>query len=400
MKIVNIEDFFHPNAGYQINIITKYLAKFGHEVIIITSEMDKIPEELTTFFGRTDIKKYDQEYEKATGVKIIRIPIRCFISGRAVFTKKLQKIVKVLNPDVLYVHGNDTLSAMLYISKIGKLDWALVSDSHMLEMASTNKFNKFFRLYYKIFLTPKIKRNEIPVIRTQDDPYVEKCLGIPLKLAPWISYGSDTMLFHPDIKIREKFRKENNISQEAFVILYAGKLDAPKGGLFLAEAVKKKFRTKKQVVIFIVGNTAGEYGKKVEETFRVSENLILRFPTQRYIDLAKFYQSVDLALFPKQCSLSFYDVQACGVPVIVEDNNINIDRCSHGNGWVFKKESIEDLRKHIEIVINMREIEYMRVCSNAYQFIVENYNYEVKAKEYENIIITEYNKYIHKKRGK
>lgn len=393
MKILNIEDFFHPNAGYQINIIPKYLSKFGHDVTIVTSEMDKVPEGLTAFFGRDNIEKFDKEYEELTGVKIIRLPIKCFFSGRAVFTKELKRTVDKLQPDVLYVHGNDTLSGMKVISKLGKLKYALISDSHMLEMASTNKFNKLFRKFYRVFITPKIIKYQMPVIRTQDDAYVEKCLGIPLKQAPWISYGSDTMLFHPGEDTKRDFRKKNNISDEAFVILYAGKLDEAKGGLLLADAIKDKFSTDKEVVFVIVGNTEGDYGKKVEDIFARSKNRILRFPTQRYVDLAQFYQSADLAVFPRQCSLSFYDVQACALPVLSEDNNINVDRCSHDNGWNFKAGDVADFRAKIEYAANMSDDEYKKVSDNSYRFIMENYNYEDKAREYERILLAEYKKF-------
>lgn len=391
MRIVNIEDFFHPNAGYQINIVPKYLAKFGHKVTIVTSEMDRVPEGLTAFFGRDNIEKYDRKYEHMTGVEIIRIPIKRFISGRAVFTKELQRKVKELRPDVLYVHGNDTLSGMHFISKLGKLKFALVSDSHMLEMASTNKFNKLFRKFYKIVITPKIIKYKMPVIRTQNDSYVEKCLGIPLKQAPWISYGSDTMLFHPDENVKINFRKRNNISMDAFVILYAGKLDQAKGGLLLADALKKRFDSMKEVVFVIVGNTLGEYGEKIEKIFKTSENKIFRFPTQRYTDLAEFYQSSDLVLFPRQCSLSYYDVQACGLPVVFENNNINRDRCNHNNGWLFRADDMNDFRDKINDAINIDKERFERMKKNSFQYIVENYNYEFKAREYEKILLTAYN---------
>ena len=82
-------------------------------------------------------------------VKIIRLPIVKFISGRAVFTDRLRKTVDNLKPDILYVHGNDTLSAMYFIARLGKLNYALISDSHMLEMASKNKFNYLFRQFYR-----------------------------------------------------------------------------------------------------------------------------------------------------------------------------------------------------------------------------------------------------------
>lgn len=29
MRIVQIEDFFHPDAGYQINVLSKVLAEHG-----------------------------------------------------------------------------------------------------------------------------------------------------------------------------------------------------------------------------------------------------------------------------------------------------------------------------------------------------------------------------------
>ena len=51
MKIVQIEDFFHPDAGYKINILSKYFARMGHETVIITAELDKMPDFLTSFSG-------------------------------------------------------------------------------------------------------------------------------------------------------------------------------------------------------------------------------------------------------------------------------------------------------------------------------------------------------------
>ena len=81
LKIVQIEDFFHPDAGYKINILSKYFAKMGHETVIITAELDKIPDFLVSFFGRDNIEERDREYERRYGVKIIRRPIRAYVSG-------------------------------------------------------------------------------------------------------------------------------------------------------------------------------------------------------------------------------------------------------------------------------------------------------------------------------
>ncbi|HIX95525.1 MAG TPA: glycosyltransferase family 4 protein [Candidatus Gemmiger excrementipullorum] len=386
MKIVQIEDFFHPNAGYQINILSKYFVRHGHEVTIVTACAERMPQQLADFFGVENIAGYDREYTQTTGVQIIRLPVYGFVSGRAIFTGELRKTVDRLQPDVLFAHDNDTASAMQFIAQLGHLPYAFVTDSHMLAMASVNRFNKLFHGFYRLVMAPKLKKYAIPVIRTQDDPYVERVLGVPLRQAPWISFGSDTLLFHPDAQAKQAFRARNGIPADAFVILYAGKLDEAKGGKLLAEALGPALHSERPVVCLVVGNTSGPYGQEVEALFSASQNRILRFPTQRYVDLAPFYQAADLAVFPKQCSLSFYDVQACGLPVLSEDNNINKDRNAHGNGLCFAAGDAEDLRSKIQTFLDMPAQTYRQMAQCACQFIADAYDYEDKAREYEQIL--------------
>lgn len=400
MKIVHIEDSFHPDSGYQISIMPKYLSQFGHDVYIITSEITKIKNTALAFFDLGNIAEKDRAYTKKTGVKIIRVKpaLNRKILGRIVQSKRLYKTVDALNPDIVYVHGNDTFTGIRYLLK-KHLPYALVTDSHMLSMATENRFHRLFADCYRRFVTPRVLKNNIPVIRTQDDPYVERAFGIPLSQAPWISYGSDTLLFHPDQAVKSEFRRENGIGEDDFVAVYTGKLDEPKGGKLLAEAFRKRFNTRKNVVLVAVGSTAGEYGKEVEKIFSESENRIIRFPTQKYCDLPRFYQAADLSVFARQCSLSFYDAQACGLPVLSEDNNINVDRCSHKNGWNFKAENAEDFRAHIAAAADMPEKEYAAAGENAYRFITEQYNYEDKAREYEKIISDTYERFLRREKN-
>ncbi len=393
MNIVQVEDFFHPDAGYQVNILSKYMVKQGHAVYVIAAEMDKIPENLTAFFGRSEIEQKDKDFTKQTGVNICRVPLKSYISGRVVFTKEIFKLVDNLKPDILYVHGNDTLTGMRYLIKQEKLNYPIVMDSHMLEMASVNKFSKLFRFCYRMFFSPIIIKHEIPIIRTQDDPYVEKCLGIPLEQCPFIPLGSDTLLFHPDETIKRQFREEHNIGEDNFIVLYTGKLDEVKGGKLLATAFRKKFPTKKKVVLLVVGNASGAYREEVEREFADSENRIIRFPTKKYIDLARFYQAADLSVFPKQCSLSFYDAQACGLPVVSEDNNINIDRLKYNNGFNFIAGDVDSFRRKIVQCVNMDKKDFLQMSKNAKEFITTNYNYEDISKQYVSILLDEYKKF-------
>ena len=375
MKIVQLEDFFHPDAGYKINILSKYFARMGHETVILTAELDRMPDYLTSFFGRDNIAARDREYSERYGVQIIRRPIWAYVSGRALFKDNLAKLVNSLHPDVLYVHGNDTAAGMWILRHLKAFDCPIVMDNHMVEMASQNPLRKLYRAYYRSFITPIIIKNRIPVIRAMNDDYVERCLGVPLSLAPWISYGSDMLLFHPDKAAGAKFREANGISRDAFVVLFAGKFDESKGGMLLAELTCREIKTDREIVYLMIGNATGEYGAAVEKRFKDSRYRIIRLPTQKYCDLAA-----------KQASLNFFDMEACGVPVLSEDNNLNRDRTPCGNGWLFRPDDADDFAARLEHIVNMDSAELEKASENAYNYVKEKYDYYKKALEYMDII--------------
>ena len=62
MKIVHIEDFVHPDAGYQLNSLAPLQHLQGHDVTIVTAELDKVPDFLTNFFGRENIEQRDRQF--------------------------------------------------------------------------------------------------------------------------------------------------------------------------------------------------------------------------------------------------------------------------------------------------------------------------------------------------
>ncbi|WP_241317358.1 glycosyltransferase family 4 protein [Chryseobacterium arthrosphaerae] len=395
MRFVHVEDFVHPNAGYQINLLTRLQVQQGHEVIIVAGELDKIPVFLTSFFGKDNIEEKDRKFEEETGVKIIRHPLYTYYSGRAIYKPGLHKLIKSLNPDVLFIHNEDTVMGMKLLWDYKKMNVPYVLDCHMLEMASENRFRDFFRLFYRKFVTPVILKNNIPLIRVVDTDFVQKHYNIPLSKTKLLSFGTDTDFYKPDSKIKEAFRKELGIDNTDFVVIYAGKMDPAKGGEFLAESLKEKIKLEgKNLKFIIIGNPPkDEYGEKVEKLFSQSENNIIRFPTQTYFDLAKFYQIADIAIFPKQCSMSYFEVQSCELPVVLEENEINNLRVSDKKGLLFPQSSISEFRSSIEQFGNMPKEEFEIYKRNARKNIVDNYNFVPIAQQFTDIMIEEYEKF-------
>jgi hypothetical protein len=75
MRIVHIEDFVHPDTGYQVNLLSRLQVRQGHEVFVVTGELDKVPTVYTQFFGKDNIEERDRRFHETTGVRIIRGPL-------------------------------------------------------------------------------------------------------------------------------------------------------------------------------------------------------------------------------------------------------------------------------------------------------------------------------------
>ena len=392
MNILHVEGFFHPDAGYQLNVLAKYMVKKGHQVTIITCEPDKFPDYLTSFFGKEDIRERDLVYEKNNGVRIIRVPVVWYYSGRAWATRDLFAKIREVAPDIVFAHCNDDMVGIRTINYCIKHRIPVVTDNHMAEIASKNKLRELFRFYYRSVETPKLIKHHIPVIRTADIDFVQKHYKLPLSQCPVISFGSDLMLFSPNAELRGEIRQSLDIDPDETVVIYAGKLDESKGGLFLANSLQEKFDVDKKLCFIVIGNTVGEYGQEVLRSFKESENRVILLPTQKYADLSKYFVCSDFALIPRQSSLTFYDYQACGLPVIAEDNNINQTRVDHDNGWLFEAGNVEAFRKSIVNAINLDPGEYRRISENSRNYIVENYNYDTKCDEYLEVLLQAYDR--------
>ncbi len=385
MKIVHVEDFIHPDAGYQVNLLSRLQQIDGQEVSIVTGELDKMPDWLTGFFGIDRMEERDARFKKETGVPIHRVPLHGFYSGRAImhFWRLFRTVAKE-KPDVVFVHGEDTLTGMLFIILSRWLPYPIILDCHMLEMASLNRFRKYFRWLYKRIITPIILSRNIPLIRVVDSDFVEKCLGIPLSHTDLLSFGTDTLHFSPNPENRRAKRAELGLSQDAFVVLYAGKLDEQKGGAFLSSALREKLTApnERELQFLIVGNSVGTYGEQVEKNFAASDNVIKRLPTQRYFDLAGFYQAADLVVFPKQCSMSFFEAQSCGCPILFEANEINTQRAQFGNAITFTGGDISDFRQKLMGLIALEQEAFAAYGINARKFIIDNYDFVPIARQF------------------
>lgn len=393
MKIVHVEDHFLPTSGYQINFLTKWHVRHGHKAVIVTSRSLR-PWAGNGFVSEamlSNMAAFDDEFCSRTGVNVIRLPTLGSYSSRQFFYPGLFKTVRELRPDVVLAHGNDTLTGMRFILRAGKLPYAIVLDNHMAEVASVNRFNRLFRWMYRCFITPRIRRHDLTVIALAKDvqDYCVRNYAIPREQMPIVSWGVDTMLFHPDRTKRSAFRRHHSIMDNGFVVIYTGKITPDKKVDLLAQAMEKEFSGPRKVVLVLVGSGGGDYFNEVKTILDRSANRVLLFPTQQVTDLAQFYQAADLAVWPGACSLSFFDAQSCGLPVIaeaIEPNKVRINDV-RANGWLYQIDDTAALRQALEKCVAMEPLAFNQIASNAQEYVTKNFSYDIVASQVEDIML-------------
>lgn len=385
MRILHIEEMFHPYLGYQVNVLTKFQVKQGNEVAILTYR-DFYPR-VAAVYDEGKIDEYDRQFTEETGVEIFREPVKRFLFKRPLFGKTVYRRIREYDPDIIMCHGNGTFTGIQMLFNRKKLNKPMIYDSHMLELAHRSKLHGIYTRLYRLLIRPIMVKNNLYVIKAQDDPYLNEYHGLPERLTPYLGFGADTDLFYPDPEVKKKLRAERQIGDDEMIFLYTGKTDADKGGKLLAEAVGKKLEAGgKKPRFVIVSDYRSDYEKEVHQMLKESENRVTLLPLQKYKELPAVYQFADVMFFPKQCSLSFFDAQACGLPVILEDIHVNVDRTAHGNGCVFEQGSVEALRERFREYLEMDDETYRQQSQNAANLIREQYSYEDIARAYTDLM--------------
>ena len=239
MKILHIEDRFHPEMGYQINFFSKY-HKPDDEFIILSSDSFSLWEGTDA----NDILLIkDCEFEKKYSVKIVRLPAGFDRKGKYnLWLKGLVQTILDLHPDIVYVHALETFTAIrVFLSGKIRKNFVIISDTHALlnQFKPDIKFKFIFWFYRKIIIS-LVNRNNINVFYTTEEN--RRILLDKYKVRPELVksalIGTDCSVYYFDNKSRESERMKLNIEPDAFVLIYTGKFNYAKQPHLILEAVK------------------------------------------------------------------------------------------------------------------------------------------------------------------
>jgi glycosyltransferase involved in cell wall biosynthesis len=358
MRIVIISDWFSEKMGYAENCLPKAIAALGHEVHLITSNVQ-------TYFNSPI---YKTSYEPFLGPGIVKCGVKEYDGytlhrlqhgywrGRLRIRGLLNK-VQAIRPQI--VQTFDAFSPSTYDLVLGRLlyGYKLFLESHMHASVfpparqCSGIRNRFKWLLYAATLgrLVSIASEKCYPISQDAADIVIRFFGMRPSKVEIVSLGVDTDLFYPirdDVSAsqRRQLRQQLGYSNGDIVCIYSGRFTEDKNPLCLAKAIDELVGRGEPFRGLFIGNGPQS---AVVSTCRGCQ-LHPFVPTR---ELPPLYRASDIGVWPKQESTSQLDAAACGLPLVVS-NHLYVRERIEGNGLMYEENNSGDLAEKLRSLSN------------------------------------------------
>lgn len=351
MRIVHCIDYFQPKLGYQETFLAKEHIKMGHEVFVVTS--DRYNPYVYEGGGARKVlgeRVVSPGFFTEEGIKVWRLKTLLELK-RKVWPAGLEKKIQELKPDIVIMHGivNFFTLRVAWLKKKNKT-FKLINDDHMSFHASRSKVRFLYPLFKFLFSS---------TLQNTSDSFVGVCqaskifmherYGIPLERISVIPLGADDHLFQYDSTARNEIRKRLSIDDNDIAFIYAGKIVPEKGPHLLIKAAIELIKRYKNIKVMLVGNGLPSYMNEMKQEIKNSgtESKFVWVDTVPNKELYKYYSAADVAVWPREGSLSMMEAMSCGLPIIISDNSLVNERVGHNNGLTYKGDDASDLARQM-----------------------------------------------------
>jgi len=383
MKIVIISESFSENMGYADSCLPKHLALLGHEVHVLASNTqvyysEAFYNEVYLHFLGPPITAYGTK--QFDGYTIHRLPFKSIKNGKMKLLGMFKKLAEI-KPDIVQTFSIDektTFQAALYKPLLG---YKLFTANHVvasvfpaaqtitedvkketqqnvvtnIKIEANKKIPSKFSLSYlkngirnryskfnsKNYFVNFITHICYPATIDASDIAI-RFMGVPPAKIKINILGVDTEVFKPKgdnndfIDEGKKLREKHGFTEQDIVCIYTGRFTEGKNPLCLARAIDLLVKHGKPYKALFIG-----LGPQKNEIIALKGCQVI--PFMHYKELAQYYRAVDIGVWPKQESTSVLDATACGLPVIISDRVLAIER-KEGNGLTYKENDSEDMK--------------------------------------------------------
>ena len=358
LRIAVVSGFFSDGMGYSENCLPKALAGIGHDVHVVASNYN--------VYGNEAL--YDQTYREFLGPRQVspgsktidgyqlhRLDADLF-SGYVRMKGLVRKIAE-LSPDVVHSTEIASLQTFALAAQRPFAKYKLFCETHQT-MSSMKPYitqanggwlrKAAYRATRTVPTSLASLAVEICYAVTPDCGEVAaRFYGVPRSKLKLLSLGTDTDVFHPaesasDQAARRELRASLGFGDEDTVCVYTGRFSNAKNPLVLAKAIDALVDTE----LSFKGLFIGDGNQKSE--IAACRNVVI-VPFMPHSQLAKHYRAADIAVWPRQESLSMLDAASSGLPLVVSNKIGEPERVS-GNGRTYEEDSVVSLMEELRLL--------------------------------------------------
>lgn len=372
LKIVHIAQSAGGVENY-IYMLLSNLKKEEYDNILIVSE---------------EYKK-DEERFKNLVSKIYYVPMQRNIKFKSIFlsVKKVKKILKELNPDIVYMHssmaGGVGRIATLFNKKAKK-----IYNAHgwYFNAEIGNKKRKIYEILERILAhyTDMI----VNISQSEYDSAIQRKIAPKEKMCI-INNGIDFKKFEFCEKYRTETRKGMNIKDDEIVIGVVGRISEQKDPIITIKAfneVHKKYSKTK--LMYIGSGDLEEDVKKIAIENNIDKDIII---TGWVENTEKYISALDIALLPSKWEgfgLAIIEYMACKKPIVATKvGGIKNIICDKTKGLLVEMEDVQEICNDICYYIENKN-DVIKMTENNYVYAKENYNIENVVREHEEKIFS------------
>lgn len=329
MKILHVTNYYHEKSGYDEKCIAQKQKELGHDVLVVTSDY---------YFP---FPNYNQTMQQCFGdrhvgdgvffdgnVRVIRRKSSFSSTGRpGIIYFSIGRILDEFWPDIVHVHGatNMTLPALCLRQK--RFKYKIFVDSHQDDSVSNFNESPADRIYYGIWrffyhsLGFKKHISQFLPITGNATTWLAKRLNISESQMTLSPLGVDLETMSYDSESERKFRTHHGIGDK-LIVVNAGKQYPEKRIDWIIDVYKAALELGANAFLVLVGNADDEYDAFLREKLIDIEGKYLRLPFLEREELKSVYSAADIGIWPGVPSITIQEAMACGVSVILPDNNI------------------------------------------------------------------------------
>jgi glycosyltransferase involved in cell wall biosynthesis len=346
MKIVHIINYFQHQLGYQEYFLSREQVKTGHDVYVITSnKYFPLPDYDNTVKSVLGEREFEPRTDFIEGFKVYRLKGVFEQPARRIWLKGFYSVFRKIKPDMVIVHGVYNYYSLILPVLQRFYNFTLIMDSHdhYTEGYKNSKslISKIVNGLYAFTINHSKAKLIAVTKQTREFMIKEYKHKTDIKVIP---LGTDTDYFKPDNSLRDKTRKKLGVSDDEVLLIYTGKVIGTKDPVLILKALEDYY-VKNNLRVLFVGSIGKDYSDKLKYYADIYKDKFIHIEAVTSKELLKYYLASDIAIWPKEASMSSVDAMSCGLPIIICD--YLEERLTNNNGFGMRESNSDDIKKYV-----------------------------------------------------